>query len=68
MLQAPPWERKVPFNTEPAPIVIAPVATPAPPIQKTLQRRAPLVKIIFDCAATENAPANLKTNMASGLF
>ena len=47
---------------------IAPVATPAPPIKKTLHRRAPLIKIIFACAATENAPANLKTNIALGLF
>jgi hypothetical protein len=47
---------------------MAPVGTPAPPIQKTLEGLAPLIKIIFDCAPTVNAPPNLNTKTASELL
>ena len=66
-LQAPPWEINVPCTSHPAPMLSAPVGIPAPARKNTLQRRAPLVKIVFVAAVILQAPVNVKTNMASGL-
>jgi hypothetical protein len=44
---------------------MAPVVTPAPASQKTLQRLASLAKIILDADSINSAPENLITNIAS---
>jgi hypothetical protein len=66
--QAHPCARIIPFITLKVSMVVVLLATPPPESQITLLRCAPLVKITFDCAATENAPANLKTNIAPRFF